>query len=104
MVTKWVTALGFPWPFVVAANATVLFFLVRPAWNQLERWMLAVVAFSFISSPVVGRCFFQQLPAQWPKSLRVAVATLLTIGIVGVETYLALRAFIIATLPLGWIG
>jgi hypothetical protein len=31
-------------------------------------------------------------------------AILLALLLVGVETYLALFAFIIATLPLGWIG
>jgi hypothetical protein len=104
MQSRWVTALGFVWPLIVAVNATVVCYLVHPQWYHLERGMLAVVACSFLAAPVLGRSFYRELPTRWPRLLRTVAAILLAVPVVGVVTYVALFAFIMATLPLGWIG
>jgi hypothetical protein len=104
MVSKWVTALSFVWPFVVVVNATVICYMVRPDYYHADKAFLSVVGLSLLAVPVVGHCFYRQLPTGWPESLRTSAASLLAIGMVGLETYLALLAFIFATLPLGWIG
>jgi hypothetical protein len=104
VASRWVTRLGFAWPFVVAAVAAACCYLVRPQWYHFGGVALSVVALGLLGTPLVGRALFQWLPPSWPEWSRAAVAILLTIPVVGLEAYVALRLFIYATLPLGWIG
>ena len=98
------TWFAFAWPIVVAVGAAIFCHVVRPQDRDLYGLvMLLMVALSFVAVPTIGRCLYRWQPANCLSELRVAVAIVLTILIMGAKLYEELIVFVYLTLSLGWI-